>query len=596
LAYVGEEDVVGPLTEVVQAPPECGDLVRGLLGGTLLVRNLDTAIRLWNRNGVWNSYVTLEGDVVTADGILIGGEQGSGAEAGVLARKREIRDLEREIGALRAERDRMLAEETTVRRTRGEIEERLSGMFRGREEAGSAHAAAARGRAVLSETLAQARALQDGRTQEEAFLRGELFRMKDELAASVEAARETGQARGEEEERSRALLAGLESMRVRMEECRERAHAAEVVHSGLEEKDRAAAALHASLEDQVSGKRRLAGERRQRRADHEASVASLDEAMRTGRDAIERAAIALSGIQERIEERVADLAECASSLSAIEDELRGARARESGAVGRQSSERLRLQRAEMDIAALDALIHQRYEVRLAGLVAEGGEDEAAAGEELPALESRAEEHRERMASMGEVNLSSLEEHKELSDRYAFLSSQKEDLEKSLEDLARAIQRINRTTRERFAAAFAEISGKFSELFPRLFQGGRAHLRLLEEENLLESGVEIFVQLPGKKALPLHSLSGGESALTAISLIFSIFLVKPSPFCLLDEVDAPLDDANVDRFNAMVREMSSNYQFLLITHNKRTMELADVLYGITMEKPGISKTVSVKLSA
>jgi chromosome segregation protein len=184
---------------------------------------------------------------------------------------------------------------------------------------------------------------------------------------------------------------------------------------------------------------------------------------------------------------------------------------------------------------------------------------------------------------------------ELTGRHAFLTSQKDDLERSLDDLAKAILRINRTTRERFATAFEEINGKFGELFPRLFQGGRAHLRLLEEENVLESGVEIFVQLPGKKALPLHSLSGGESALTAISLIFSIFLVKPSPFCLLDEVDAPLDDANVDRFNGMVREMSANYQFLLITHNKRTMELADILYGITMEKPGISKTVSVKLS-
>ncbi|RJP17477.1 MAG: chromosome segregation protein SMC [Deltaproteobacteria bacterium] len=596
LAYVGEEDVVGPLTEVVQAPPECNDLVRGLLGGTLLVRNLDAAIRLWNRNGVWNSYVTLDGDVVTADGILIGGEQGSSAEAGVLARKREIRELEREIGVLRAERDRMLTEEGTVRRMRAEIEERLSGMFHAREEAGAANAAAARDRAVLSETLAQARALLDGRTQEDAFLRGELSRMRDELSASIEAARETGQARGEEEERSRALLAELEAMRIRMEECRERAHAAEVAHSGLEEKDSAATALHAQLAEQVDGKRRLSDDRRQRRAEHEAALASLDEAIRSGRDAIERAAVDLSGIQERIEERVADLASRTSAFSAIEDELRGARATESETVGRRSAELLRRQRAEMDIAALDALVHQRYEVRLADLAAGAVEDESADAEDLPALESRAEEHRERMASMGEVNLSSLDEHRELADRYAFLSSQKEDLETSLDDLARAIQRINRTTRERFAAAFGEINGKFAELFPRLFQGGRAQLRLLEEENLLESGVEIFVQLPGKKALPLHSLSGGESALTAISLILSIFLVKPSPFCLLDEVDAPLDDANVDRFNAMVREMSSNYQFLLITHNKRTMELADVLYGITMEKPGISRTVSVKLSA
>ena len=127
-------------------------------------------------------------------------------------------------------------------------------------------------------------------------------------------------------------------------------------------------------------------------------------------------------------------------------------------------------------------------------------------------------------------------------------------------------------------------------------GGRAFLTLLDEENLLETGVELVVQLPGKKLLPLSSLSGGEKSLAAATLIFSIFLVKPSPFCLLDEADAALDDANIDRFNALVREMSGRYQFLLITHNKRTMELADNLYGITMEKPGISKVVSVKFNA
>jgi chromosome segregation protein len=607
IAHVGEEGVVGPLTSVVQAPPECGELVRGLLGGTLLVRNLDTAIRLWNRNGVWNSYVTLDGEVVTADGILIGGEHGgageagggdeAAGEAGILARRREIRELSREIEGLLRERDRRLEEEEAIRRARAELEERLSGTFRAREEAGSAHAAAARGKAVLSETLAQARALLDGRIQEETFLRGELGRMADDLASSLAVARETEQARGEEEERSRALLAEQETKRAHLEECRERAHAAEVAHSGLEEKDRAAAVLLASLTEQLEGKRRLLADRHRRKTGHEASLVDLDAAMHAGREAIEQAAIELAGLQERIDDRLADLSASGSRLSAIEGELRQARALESEGVERQSAERLRLQRVEMDIAALDALLHQRYEVRLADLPpeeAEGGSGDPAG--DLSALESRAEEFRERISAMGDVNLASLEEHGELSERHAFLTAQKDDLERSLDDLAKAIQRINRTTRERFAKAFEEINAKFGDLFPRLFQGGRAQLRLLEEENLLESGVEIFVQLPGKKALPLHSLSGGESALTAISLIFSIFLVKPSPFCLLDEVDAPLDDANVDRFNGMVREMSSEYQFLLITHNKRTMELADVLYGITMEKPGISKTVSVKLSS
>ncbi|MEW6720313.1 MAG: chromosome segregation protein SMC, partial [Thermodesulfobacteriota bacterium] len=222
VAHLGEEGVVGPLTSVVQAPPECGELVRGLLGGTLLVRNLETALRLWNRNGVWNSYVTLDGEVVTADGILIGGEQGgtsavdgeeAPAEAGVLARRREIRELSREIEGLRRERSRRLEEEEAVRRARAELEERLAGMFRAREEAGAAHAAAVRAKAVLGETLSQARAALDGRVQEEAFLRGEQGRMAEELSESLAAARETEQARGAEEERTRALSAELDASR-----------------------------------------------------------------------------------------------------------------------------------------------------------------------------------------------------------------------------------------------------------------------------------------------------------------------------------------------------------------------------------------------
>ncbi len=596
VAYVGEDGVVAPLTEVVSAPPACRELVRGLLGGTLLVRTLDTAIRLWNRNGVWNSYVTLDGDVVTADGILIGGEQGTG-ESGILARKREIRDLEREIEELRKERDLRSGEEESIRRERAELEERLAVLFRGREDARSALAAAERERAVLSETLSQARLLLDAQAGEESFLRGELARMAEELSSSIAVVAESERARGEEETRSGSLLSDTEAKRLRAEEIRESAHAAEVAFRGLEEKCRAAADLRAALAEQAEEKRRRLAERGRRTAEQEREAVSLAGAMEAVRGSIEQGGASLARLQEEIEGRVADHAESVSDLSGIDSALRESRRRESELGELQAAERLRLQRSEMDIAAQDALVYQRYEVHLPDLPAEEageGMDDAAA--ELPVLQSRAEELRERIASMGDVNLASLEEHRELTERYSFLASQKEDLDKSLEDLSRAIQRINRTTRERFSTSFEEINAKFSEVFPRLFQGGRAELRLVDPENLLESGVGIFVQPPGKKPLPLGSLSGGEKALTAISLIFSIFLVKPSPFCLLDEVDAPLDDANVDRFNALVREMSRRYQYLLITHNKRTMELADVLYGITMEKHGISRTVSVKLSA
>jgi chromosome segregation protein len=197
--------------------------------------------------------------------------------------------------------------------------------------------------------------------------------------------------------------------------------------------------------------------------------------------------------------------------------------------------------------------------------------------------------------MGEVNLMAIDEFKQMEERFAFLSSQKEDLEESMNALQKAIQRINRTTRKRFLETFHLVNEKFQQVFPRLFCGGHAELRLTDEEDLLTTGLEIVVQPPGKKLQNVSLLSGGEKALTAVALIFSIFLIKPSPFCLLDEVDAPLDDANIGRFNDMVREMSATSQFIIITHNRATMAVADTLYGVTMEEPGVSKLVSVRLN-
>jgi chromosome segregation protein len=185
---------------------------------------------------------------------------------------------------------------------------------------------------------------------------------------------------------------------------------------------------------------------------------------------------------------------------------------------------------------------------------------------------------------------------ELAGRHAFMTEQKADLERSLADLKAAIVKINRASRERFRETFDRVNEKFQQVFPRLFAGGRAGLVLTQDETGEgEAGVEIFAQPPGKKLQSVNLLSGGEKALTAVSLIFAIFLIKPTPFCLLDEVDAPLDDANVGRYNDLVKEMSKASQFILITHNKRTMEMVDTLYGVTMEEPGVSKLVSVRLS-
>jgi len=205
--------------------------------------------------------------------------------------------------------------------------------------------------------------------------------------------------------------------------------------------------------------------------------------------------------------------------------------------------------------------------------------------------------REQADRMGEVNLTAVEEHAELQERYDFLARQQKDLEQSLAKLRQAIAKIDATSKERFDDKFRIINDKFQQVFPRLFAGGKAQLQLVRDETRpgAEPGVEILAQPPGKKMQNVNLMSGGEKALTAVSLIFAIFLIKPTPFCLLDEVDAPLDEANVGRYNDMVKEMSSTSQFILITHNKRTMEIADTLYGVTMEEPGVSKTVSVKLS-
>ena len=197
--------------------------------------------------------------------------------------------------------------------------------------------------------------------------------------------------------------------------------------------------------------------------------------------------------------------------------------------------------------------------------------------------------------LGPVNMMAIEQFDELEQRHAFLTGQRADLVASIASTGEAIKRIDQTTRERFRQAFDVINANFQEMFAKLFGGGRAGLTLIDEHDLLESGIEVIAQPPGKRLQSVQLLSGGEKALTAISLMFAIFRYKPSPFCVLDEIDAPLDDANIGRFVDMLRAMQAETQFILITHNRKTMEIADRLYGVTMEEPGVSKLISVKFN-
>jgi chromosome segregation protein len=218
------------------------------------------------------------------------------------------------------------------------------------------------------------------------------------------------------------------------------------------------------------------------------------------------------------------------------------------------------------------------------------------GDELASEDQLYREMRSKLEAMGPVNMMALEEYKETAERHAFLETQRKDLIASIENTTATIKEIDQISRQKFEEAFAKINENFQATFKKLFGGGHAFMKLTDEENSAESGIDVVASPPGKRLQSVLLLSGGEKALTALALLVGIFQFAPSPFCILDEVDAPLDEANIGRFTELVKEMSVQTQFVLITHSKKTMSIAPVLYGVTMQEPGVSKLVSVRFGA
>ena len=277
-----------------------------------------------------------------------------------------------------------------------------------------------------------------------------------------------------------------------------------------------------------------------------------------------------------------------------EHEAKAARATVDASRERQSELQVRVREQELELQALIERTVERHRVTPQEVIADYHHRALPSAEALVVMEKRVAELERAVDALGAINLTAIDECRELDTRHDFLKSQADDLTHALSQLEKAILKINRTTKKRFQETFDGINERFQQVFPRLFRGGKAWLALTDPNDMLTTGVEIYAQPPGKKLGSAMLMSGGEQALTAVSLLFAIFLLKPSPFCLLDEVDAPLDEANVGRFNDMVRDVSAISQFIVITHNKKTMEVADQLYGITMEEPGISKTVNVRI--
>jgi chromosome segregation protein len=250
---------------------------------------------------------------------------------------------------------------------------------------------------------------------------------------------------------------------------------------------------------------------------------------------------------------------------------------------------VQLTKVEMELSNIHDRMWEEYEVTFIKAL-----DYRKEIGDFKAVEEETASLKRRIKLLGNVNLDAIEEYKNVKARYDFLNKQREDLIEARDSLNKIIKEMVETMKKQFSTQFAVIDQKFNSVFRELFGGGKAQLILAEEDNVLESGIDIVAQPPGKKLQHLSLLSGGERALTAIALLFAILMVKPTPFCILDEIEAALDDANVERFGKFLKRLSKNTQFVVITHRKGTMEEADNLYGITMEEKGISKLVSIKL--
>jgi len=297
-------------------------------------------------------------------------------------------------------------------------------------------------------------------------------------------------------------------------------------------------------------------------------------------------------VEKRIEEASAAYEALKGTRDALENEIRGMKDQRD--VKRSNIERVNVELAgvETRVASVIEKGREKFNQDLSGLAARREEFQPAEWEGIDRAEL--EDLRRKLDEFGPVNMLAMSEHDEKKTRFDFLSQQKQDLDEAKDALTQAIRRINKEARRLLSETFEQVRDNFKQTFTTLFDGGEADLFFVDSDDPLEANIKIVASPRGKKLHDISSLSSGERALVALSLLFAVYLVKPSPFCVFDEVDAPLDDANIARFVKLLRSFTDHTQFIVITHNKKTMEAADNLYGVTMEEPGVSKIISVHL--
>ena len=580
------------LIDKVEVEDQFKGIAEFLFGDVLMIPDLSHGIHLWQQNGFKGTFVTPEGDIIHPQGVLTGGKGEREEETSLLRNKREMSELEAELTGL----SRQLAEEKEIKK------QLLRAISEWEEDLES----------IRGEIQRAAMQIQ-GRKKDIERFRADRDRIEQRLQAlgfNIEqcaAERSRGEA---EQEQARKNLAAQEQQESLFKE----------EMSALQaEGDDAKRELEVQEEALTKDRIDLASLKEKQEGDVR-TLARLDRDNQT----------LASEIENKYQEIESSEAELAATELRILDEQEAVKALyqnqevlENALNGRQESLRgheglLRLQEAEaekvkkqlgdvekshreLDLELqeihlnrehLCKNVEEKYQISLETF----RETFQPLNEtEVAALVSRLKKDRENLEAFGEVNLLALTEYEEIKERYEFLSRQSADLVTSLESLQKTISRINQISRQRFAETFNAVNDCFRLVFAQIFPGGRGELILTDEKDLLETGVDIDIQIPGKKAQSISLLSGGEKTLAAIALIFALLLYRPTPFLILDEVDAALDDANVNLFNRLIRDVALRSQVMMVTHNKRTMEVADSLFGVTMQKQGISNLISVNLN-
>ena len=637
---VDDDLAVAVAREVVSAPAEFLPALDLLLGDTVITRDLESALQMRDRWEDPPRIVTLNGDTLEGSGALTGG---AGQETGVLGQKRELRQVEAELADIRAEEaDARATVEEISKATDRLDEERKACEARlhalevtrarrdgERQSADSSVQQAKRRRGVLredAESVAAAIASLDGERDDRARELEAVDEELREVRLRLERVAADSEARLRELEHHRGLAfqAKLDATAAR-----ERLESARARLSQIEERN-----------EEVVAQLQREHREREEIADR---IASLEKSIRRLGEEAEQLGAQLVEAGEMVERAIAHRDEVSRSVREFETQITQVRGTRAGLEEQVQSATTQVALVEAELTHLRDELRQGYDLHLKQVFAQlegegqvdltlrgtlpralgedGGEEPEEGIEVDPGgeddqegqgirvtftwddlLDAEAlEERRQKLLKVrvdlqriGEINMAAPEAYQEVKAQHDRLREQMDDLEASIERIRRGISKLNRTSRERFAEAFDRVNEHFRDLYPRLTGGGQATLALTTPDDLLETGLEVHVQPPGKKLKAMGLLSGGEKAMAALALLFAVFLYRPSPFCLLDEVDAELDEANVRRLSQLLREMRERTQFLVITHTRKTMEVADVLFGVTMEKPGISKLVSVKL--